>query len=245
MTPLVDVHNLTHRFGTRAAVLRSLSFQVQAGERVAVIGPNGAGKTTLFLRLAGVLAGEPDQIRVAGLDPARPADRRQLPARLGVVFQNPDDQLLAITVYDDVAMGPRNLGWSESDCNTAVEAALAQVGWTGSVDRVPLELSGGEKRRVALAGVLAMRPELILLDEPSMFLDPRGRRELLQQLRTFSQTLLVATHDLDFALDLCPRTLLLAEGELIVDGPTAALLADAHRMEQHGLEVPWRLRPSD
>jgi cobalt/nickel transport system ATP-binding protein len=215
---------------------------VAAGESVALVGPNGAGKTTLFLCLSGVLPAKPGMLHLAGLDPADPAQRRRLPAHVGIVFQNSDDQLFQATVLDDVAFGPLNLGLPADEVRRRVEEALGRVGLTGYERRVPFHLSGGEKRRVALAGVLAMRPEVLLLDEPSMYLDPRGRRELIGLLDGLPGTKVTASHDLEFILRTCGRVLLLDHGRLVADGPAARVLEDAALMEAHGLEVPYSLR---
>jgi cobalt/nickel transport system ATP-binding protein len=230
----------TYPGGPRA--LEGVHFEVAAAERVGLVGPNGAGKTTLFLCLAGVLKGTPGSVQLAGLDPTDPAQRRQLPAKVGIVFQNSDDQIFNTTVFDDVAFGPLNLGLPADEVRKRVSAALAQVGLGGVEQRVPFHLSGGEKRRVALAGVLAMRPEILLLDEPSMYLDPRGRRELLRLIGALPVTQMIATHDLELILETCPRTLVLDRGRTVADGPSRELLADAALMEAHGLEVPYSLR---
>ena len=240
--PAVVARHLGHTFLDGRKALADVSFAVAAGERVAIVGPNGAGKTTLFLRLCGVLPGRAGEAAVAGLDPADPAQRKRLPAAVGVVFQNPDDQLFSPTVFDDVAFGPLNLGAPADEVRARAADALARVGLPGHGDRVPFRLSGGEKRRAAVATVLAMRPAVLLLDEPTMFLDPRGRRELIGLLRELPGTALIATHDLEMVLDLCPRVLVLDAGRLVADGPAADLLADAALMDAHGLEVPYRLR---
>jgi cobalt/nickel transport system ATP-binding protein len=240
--PILDVRDLAYRYPDGKSALDGVTFAVAAGQSLALVGPNGAGKTTLFLSLAGVLRTSPGRIRVAGLDPSVPAERKQLPARLGIIFQNSDDQLFSATVADDVAFGPLNLGLPPDKVRQRVDEALANVGLPDLKERPPHHLSGGEKRRVALAGVLAMRPEILLLDEPSMFLDPRGRRELIRWLNDFSGTKIVATHDLDLVLDTCQRVLVLDHGRLVADGPAATILADAALMAAHGLEVPYRLR---
>ncbi len=239
--PAVRAVALTHRYPDGRQALQGVTFALAAGERVALVGPNGAGKTTLFLRLCGVLPGPAGEVSVCDLDPADTTQRKALPARVGVVFQNPDDQLFSPTVLHDVAFGPLNLGATPDEARRKAAAALASVGLTGCDDRSPHRLSGGEKRRAALAGVLAMNPEVLLLDEPSMFLDPRGRRELIHTVGELPGTLLIATHDLDLVLDCCPRTILLDAGTLIADGPTRELLADAALMEKHGLDVPYRV----
>ncbi|HEY1187063.1 MAG TPA: ABC transporter ATP-binding protein [Gemmata sp.] len=234
--------SLSHRYACGRVALDGLSFALEPGESVAIVGPNGAGKTTLFLRLCGVLAGKPGQAGISGLDPAVPEHRKKLPAVVGVVFQNPDDQLFSPTVEEDVAFGPLNMGATPEDARARVAEALRAVGMPGAGERVPFQLSGGEKRRAALAGVLAMRPSVLLLDEPSMFLDPRSRRELIGVVRELPGTKLIATHDLDLVLDTCPRILVLDGGRLAADGPAEKLLADPDLMEKHGLEVPYRLR---
>lgn len=241
-TPALLVEGLSYAYAPSAPVLDGLRFQVMDQERVGLVGPNGAGKTTLFLCLAGVLGAPAGAVRLAGLDPAIPAQRRQLPTRVGIVFQNSDDQLFSSTVFDDVAFGPLNLGLPADEVRQRVAEALDRAGLAGFEKRVPYHLSGGEKRRAALAGVLAMRPDILLLDEPSMFLDPRGRRELLHLLKGLGGTQILASHDLDLILDCCTRVLLLDHGRLIADGPTRTILADAALMEAHGLEVPYRLR---
>ncbi len=240
--PVLRTHQLSHTYADGRRALDGVTFTVGDGECAALVGPNGAGKTTLFLRLCGVLSGKPGQASVGGLDPADPAQRKKLPETVGVVFQNPDDQLFSPTVLDDVAFGPLNLGATADEARAAAGDALKAVGLADAGGRVPFHLSGGERRRAALAGVLAMRPAVLLLDEPTMFLDPRGRRELIELLRDLPGTKLIATHDLDLVLDLCPRVLVLDGGRLAADGPAAELLADADLMGRHGLEVPYRLR---
>jgi cobalt/nickel transport system ATP-binding protein len=238
----IAVHGLTVAYSGGPSVLHSLEFTIRKGETVALIGPNGAGKTTLFLCLAGVLGAKPGMLTLASLDPADPGQLRRLPAHVGIVFQNSDDQLIQTTVRDDVAFGPLNLGLPEDEVRKRVENALKHVGLSGFEDRVPFHLSGGEKRRAALAGVLAMQPEILLLDEPTMFLDPRGRRELVRCLAEIPATRVIATHDLEFVLRTCGRALLLDAGRLIADGPAREVLANPDWMDSHGLEVPHSLR---
>lgn len=240
--PAIRVADLSHAYPAGPAALAGIGLEIAPGERVGLVGPNGAGKTTLFLCLGGVLPIPPGRVAVAGLDPAVPAERRRLPRHLGLIFQNSDDQIFNPTVFDDVAFGPLNLDLPAEEVRLRVAEALEQVGLTGLEQRVPFHLSGGEKRRVALAGVLAMRPEILLLDEPSMHLDPRGRRELIRLINGLAVTQIIASHDLEFILETCPRTLLLDGGRLIAAGPSRELLADAALMEAHGLEVPYSLR---
>jgi cobalt/nickel transport system ATP-binding protein len=235
-SPALEVTDLTFAYPDGVRALAGLTFSIALGEAVGLLGPNGAGKTTLFLCLCGVLKTKPGAVRVTGLDPTDPTQRKQLPAHVGVVFQNSDDQLFSPTVFDDVAFGPLNLGLPPDEVKRRVAAALGQVEMTGQEERVPFHLSGGEKRRAALAGVLAMRPSVLLLDEPSMFLDPRGRRELIRIINDLPGTRLIATHDLALVRQTCSRVLLLDRGELVADGPAEEIMRDAALMEKHGLE---------
>jgi len=240
--PVIHVEQLGFSYPGGLTALEQVSFTVASGETVGLVGPNGAGKTTLFLCLAGVLGIRPGMARLAGLDPARPAERRQLPGHVGIVFQNSDDQLFNATVFDDVAFGPLNLNLPADEVRRRVAEALERVGLSGFEQRVPYHLSGGEKRRAALAGVLAMRPDILLLDEPSIFLDARGRRELIKILHTLQATRIIASHDLEMILETCGRVLLLDRGRLVADSSARQVLGDAASMEAHGLEVPHSLR---
>jgi cobalt/nickel transport system ATP-binding protein len=236
------ITSLCHTFAGGRRALDGVSFAVAEGECVALVGPNGAGKTTLFLRLCGVLSGRPGEATVAGLDPADPSQKKGLPAVVGVLFQNADDQLFSPTVRDDVAFGPLNLGLAEPEVNARVADALARVGLAGYEDRVPFQMSGGEKRRAALATLLAMRPSVYLLDEPTASLDPRGLREVIDLVRRLPGTKLIATHDPDFVLDCCPRVLVMDGGKLVADGRAEDVLADERLLDTHGLDKPRRLR---
>jgi cobalt/nickel transport system ATP-binding protein len=217
-------------------VLDGLDLEIGHGERVAVLGPNGAGKTTLMLHLNGLLRGTGELV-VAGL-PVLPATLPELRTRVGLVFQDPDDQLFMPTVEEDVAFGPLNAGLAPDVVDARVRRALAAVRMAGAARRAPHQLSLGERRRVAVATVLATRPELLVLDEPSASLDPRARRELLEVLDGLESTLLVVTHDLPFAAQLCERAVVLAGGRILADGPTAGLLADPALLARHDLELP-------
>lgn len=238
----IEVQDLTFAYGQGPVALERVTFWARAGEHIGLIGPNGAGKTTLFLCLAGVLAARSGKLSVAGIDPRDRSQRRRLPEQLGIVFQNSDDQLFNPTVLDDVAFGPLNLSLPADEVRQRVTEALERVGLAGFEERVPYHLSGGEQRRVALAGVLAMRPSILLLDEPSMFLDPRGRRELIALIKNLAGTRMIASHDLEMILQTCERVLVLDRGRLIADGPTREVLSNAALLEQHGLEVPYSLR---
>jgi cobalt/nickel transport system ATP-binding protein len=241
-SPAIEVRQLDFAYPQGPKALECVNLTVEAGERIGLIGPNGAGKTTLFLCLCGVLRPRAEVLQVCDLDPREAAQRRRLPAHVGIVFQNSDDQLFNTTVFDDVAFGPLNLELPADEVRRRVSDALGRVGMSGQEQRVPFHLSGGEKRRVALAGVLAMRPEVLLLDEPTMFLDPRGRREFIALLHDAGGTQVLASHDLEMILQTCGRVLLLDQGRMVADGPPRVVLADAALMEAHGLEIPHSLR---
>src|SRR5260370_22265341 len=237
------VKDLAYVYPRGPKALDGISFEVGQGESVALVGPNGAGKTTLFLCLSGVLSIPKGAANVAGLDPAQRGERRALPGKVGIIFQDSHDQLFSTTGSDDVAFGPLNLGLTPTEVGQRVTEALEQVGLRGFEDRVPFHLSGGEKRRVALAGVLAMRPEILLLDEPSSHLDPRGRRELIHLINVFTVTKIIASHDLEFILETCRRVIVLDAGRVVADGSARTLLADRDLMNAHDPEVPHSLTP--
>jgi cobalt/nickel transport system ATP-binding protein len=241
MTCEIEARGLRYRYPGGAAGLDGLDLSVGHGERLAVLGPNGAGKTTLMLHLNGLLAGE-GELSVAGID-VRRGDARALRARVGLVFQDPDDQLFMPTVREDVAFGPLNLGATPAEAAARVERALAAVRMEDVADRAPHQLSLGQRRRVAIATVLAMDPSLLVLDEPSASLDPRARRELAELLARFRQTLVVVTHDLPFAAGLCERAVVLSAGRIVADGPCLDLLRDEALLEAHDLELPAGFDP--
>ena len=215
-----------------------MKLRIERGERVALLGPNGAGKTTLVLHLNGILAAQQGSVTVAGLAVAKP-NLREIRRRVGIVFQDPDDQLFMPTVAEDVAFGPANFGVTGAELDARVDAALAAVDMAEHRDRSPLNLSGGQRRRVALATVLACEPEILVLDEPSSNLDPVARRELAEVLLRLDATTLMVTHDLPFALQLCPRSIVLDDGAVVADGPTRELLADEELLRRHRLELPY------
>ncbi len=239
--PALELQRVCFAYPLQRVVLQEVSLAVYPGERVALVGPNGAGKTTLFLCAAGVLQPQSGSISVMGLNPERTADRRQLPQRLGVIFQDSDDQIFSTTVLDDVAFGPINLGLPITEVRERAFKAMRQVGLEGFEQRVPHHLSGGEKRRVALAGVLAMEPAVMLLDEPTAFLDPKGRRMLLAVLRSLPQTMLIASHDLEFVLRLCHRAIVMDGGRIVAEGQPSDVFSRQGLMDVHGLEVPASL----
>lgn len=218
-------------------MLQGIDLTIQVGERVGFIGPNGAGKTTLFLLACGVLEPDSGQIELFGqnLTPG------QFHPEIGMIFQDADDQLFSPSVWDDVAFGPQNLGLSPEQIDARVGEALLTAGVLELAQRTPHHLSAGEKRMVAIAGVLAMRPRLMIYDEPSASLDIRSRRRLIQYLQASSETQLIASHDLEFILEVCDRVVLLDGGRLIADGAPAEIMADVALMEAHGLEKPHSL----
>ena len=245
MTPrpaALRLDGVTYAYPDGRVALRGVDLVVAPGERVAVLGPNGAGKTTLVLHLNGVLSGGGGRIQVGDLE-VGPATVREVRRRVGIVFQDPDDQLFTPVVRDDVAFGPRQLGWREEEVAQRVGSALEQVGMGHAADRAPHHLSAGERRRVALATVLSMGPDVLVLDEPSSHLDPAGRRELADVLRQLPCTQVVVTHDLPYALELCPRSVVLDQGRIVADGPTPDLLADADLLAAHRLELPAGFDP--
>jgi cobalt/nickel transport system ATP-binding protein len=232
--------------------LADIRLAVAAGERIAVLGPNGAGKTTLLLHLAALLPERQrylhrhthddlphrhessPRVTIDGIVVSRKTES-DVRDRVGLVFQDPDDQIVGLTVEEDVAYGPRARRWTEAEVAAAVRDALSAVGLAGFGSRLPHHLSHGEKRRVCLAGVLASRPGLLLLDEPSSGLDPRGRRELHELLAGLAATQVIASHDLDFVSRLCTRAVILDRGAIVAQGPTGELLADGALMLRHGL----------
>jgi cobalt/nickel transport system ATP-binding protein len=235
--PIVQVERLSFSYPDGRQALTDVSLAVDRGEKVAVVGPNGAGKSTLFLHLNGILRGQ-GRVQVAGLEVG---DRtvRAVRAKVGLIFQDPDDQLFSPTVFEDVAFGPLHLGYPAEEVRARVRRALAAVGMDDHERLMPHHLSLGERKRVAIATVLAMDPEILVLDEPSAGLDPRARRNFIQLLRDLPQTMLVASHDMRLVWDLCPRTAILDGGRLVADGPTAVLLQDQELMDRHGLETPY------
>jgi len=239
--PLLEIEDLRYTWPGGVEALRGVELTLTAGERLGLVGPNGAGKSTTMLALLGFVRPAAGSIRVGGI-PVEPARYREIRRRIGAVFQDPDDQLFMPTLAEDVAFGPLNLGLPREEAGERARRALTQVGLEGMGDRAPHRLSGGEKRRAALATVFAMEPELLVLDEPGANLDPRSRRRLIELLQAFPQGQLLITHDLEMVLDLCPRTALMDEGRIIARGESLTLLADEKLMAAHGLEVPYSLR---
>jgi len=240
--PVIAAQGLAFAYPDGHQALFGVDLHVHRGERVALLGPNGAGKTTLVLHLNGVLTAGAGTVEICGL-PVQKSNHAEIRRRVGIVFQDPDDQLFMPTVAQDVAFGPANLGLRGDALEERVVTALEQVGMLAHRDRPPTHLSYGQRRRVAVATVLAMHPEVLVLDEPSSNLDPASRRELSKILLGLDLTLLMVTHDLPYALELCPRALVLDEGVIAADGPTRDVLCDEPLMRAHRLELPFGFDP--
>ena len=240
--PVLDVRGLAYAYPDGHQALYGVDLRVDRGERVALLGPNGAGKTTLVLHLNGILAAGAGTVAVSGLPVTKP-NLQEVRRRVGVVFQDPDDQLFMPTVRQDVAFGPANHGVRGAALDERVRTALELVGMAEYADRAPHHLSFGQRRRVAVATVLAMEPEVLVLDEPSSNLDPASRRELADILRSLDVTVLMVTHDLPYALELCPRAVVLAGGTVVADGPTYDVLTDDALMRANRLELPFGFDP--
>lgn len=232
----VEIQDLHFAYPDGRQALRGVSLRIDPGEKVALVGPNGAGKSTLMLHLNGILRGK-GEVRVCGT-PVTEHNLASVRAAVGLVFQDPDDQLFSPTVFEDVAFGPMYLGLPEKDVRFRVRRALTSVGMEGHENRVPHHLSSGEKKRVAIATVLAMDPEILVLDEPTADLDPRSRRGLITLLSDLPQTMLASTHDMRMVDELFPRTVVIDEGRVVADGPTPEVLSDRPLLEAHGLEAP-------
>jgi energy-coupling factor transporter ATP-binding protein EcfA2 len=243
MNPAVEIRSLSYRYPRGRVALEGIGFSVAADECVALLGPNGAGKSTLLLHLNGLLPERPPREPCIWIDgqPVVAGALDLIRQRVGLLFQDPEDQLISATVFEDVAFGPSQLGVEEGELASLVGRCLEAVGLAGFEDREPPRLSQGEKRRVCLAGVLACKPSVLVLDEPTSDMDPRGRRQFKALLRSLPGAKIIATHDLELAVDLCSRALVLDEGRLVAEGPAVAILADEKLMLAHGLEKPHSL----
>ena len=240
----LEVTHLSFGYADGVRALNDVSFTVAEGVCVGLIGPNGAGKSTLMMHLNGLLPnkmGDKASIRVFG-EPISPRNLDRIRRDVGLLFQNPDDQLFCPTVFEDVTFGPQQFGWGDNDVKAAATRALEQVGLPGYGPRSPHHLSHGEKRRVCIAGLLACTPRVLLLDEPTSDLDPRGRRELKTLLKQLPVTKVIASHDLEMIAELCSRVLILDQGRLVREGPAYELLNDEALMLEHGLERPHCLQ---
>jgi cobalt/nickel transport system ATP-binding protein len=243
MTPAVEVRGLRFVYGDRQA-LRGVDLAVAKGECVGIVGPNGAGKSTLLLHLNGILPEKLDGAPCVFVDgqPLVEGSLLEIRRKVGLLFQDPDDQIFCPTVFEDVAFGPQQFGLTQAELRPIVSKALTQVRLESFGQRPPHHLSLGEKRRVCLAGVLACQPSVLVLDEPTSGLDPRGKRELVELLQGLSATRIVASHDLDMIATLCSRVFVLDEGTVVAYGPSAQILADEPLMRAHGLEKPHTLQ---
>lgn len=236
MSCVVEVENLTYSYPDGHKALNGVSLHISHGEKVALVGPNGAGKSTLLLHLNGILPRQSGVLRVSEMD-LTPANLGKIRAQVGLVFQSPDDQLFSPTVFDDVAFGPIYQGHSPEEVHSLVQEALALVHMSDYAPRVSHHLSVGEKKRIAIATVLSMKPAVLVLDEPTAGLDPRARRTLIELLRELPQSMIVATHDLPMVRELLPRTIVMDHGQIAADSPTAKILNDPALLREHGLEM--------
>jgi cobalt/nickel transport system ATP-binding protein len=244
MSNVIEITNLQYRYHDGTVALAGVNLRVAAGECVGLLGPNGSGKSTLLLHLNGILPEKPDgggAVKIMG-EVVSKQNLEKIRCQVGLVFQDPDDQLFCPLAAEDVAFGPQQLGLSEAEIAGRVRSALAQVGLAGFGRRATHHLSHGEKRRLCLAGVLACDPEILALDEPTSDLDPRGRREFKALLRQIPATKLMATHDLELVVEMCSRVVVLDRGAVVADGPTRELLNNEELMLAHGLERPHMLR---
>jgi len=238
---IIEAKDLSFTYADGNPGIRDVSFRITHGESVAIVGSNGAGKSTLLLHLNGYLIPNRGTLRIGDY----PLSKKNLNAvrrTVGMVFQDPDDQLFMPTVFDDVAFGPLNLGLPPEEVEAVVTRALETVGVSHLKKRPPYRLSGGEKRSVAIATVLSMSPDILVMDEPTSGLDPRARRRLIELLKTFKHTKIIATHDLDMAVDLCERTIVIYEGAVTADGPTLELFQNEALLTKSGLEKPLKMQ---
>jgi cobalt/nickel transport system ATP-binding protein len=239
-TPSLEIKDLAFAYPDGNQALFGVNLTVGQGERVALLGPNGAGKTTLVMHMNGIHPAAHGEVRVAGqlVDASDKANLRSIRSKVGIVFQDPDDQLFMPTVGEDVAFGPYNMGLRGDELEKVVIEALELVGMVEFKDRPPHHLSFGQRRRVAVATVLAMKPEILVLDEPSSNLDPASRRELADILRSLAITIVMVTHDLPYALELCERSVILSGGIIVADKKTREILGDKDLLSAHRLELP-------
>ena len=237
----IDFNAVSYQYPDGTAALADVSLHIGHGEAVAIVGANGSGKTTLLAQLCGLLFPTAGDVNIGGY-PVRPQTLAHIRDTVGLVMQNPDDQLFMPTVYEDVAFGPINMGLPPADVEQRVTEALATVGALSLKTRPPYRLSGGQKRAVAIATVLAMEPSILVMDEPTAELDPFARRQLINLLKTFPHTKIIATHDLDMVLDLCERTVILSEGRVLADGATRELFTDNDLLARAHLEQPFAMQ---
>jgi len=238
---IIEAKDIYYAYPDGTPALMGISFRITHGESVAVIGANGAGKSTLLQHLNGCLFPKAGSLRI-GDSPLKKSTLNAIRRTVGMVFQDPDDQLFMPTVFDDVAFGPLNQGLPPDEVASRVNRALEIVGAAHLKNRPPYKLSGGEKRAVSIATVLSMSPDILVMDEPTSNLDPRSRRQLIEMLKTFKHTKIFATHDLDFVLDLCERSIVLMQGRVAADGPTVEIMGHQALLEESHLEKPLRMQ---
>lgn len=238
---IIDFINISYSYYDGNRAVENLNVRILHGESVAIVGANGAGKSTMLKLLVGILMPEQGEIRL-GEFPVTKKTLNMIRQQIGFTFQDPEDQLFNTSVYNDVAFGPRNYGLDEKEVERRVIKALQTVGIEHLMHRAPYKLSGGEKRAAAIATVLSMEPSVLAMDEPTADLDPKSRRRLIKLLQGFMHTKLIATHDLDMALELCSRTIVLKNGRVEYDGPTAEIMTNSQLLEECGLELPLRLQ---
>jgi len=238
---IIDFKDVVFRYPDGTEALKGISFRIIHGESVGIVGANGSGKSTLLLQMNGYMLPSSGLISIGDLELTKKT-RQEIRKKVGVVFQNPDDQLFMPTVYDDVAFGPLNLGMSAQRVIDRANAALQTVGCLGLREKPPHHLSGGQKRAVAIATVLAMEPDILVMDEPSSDLDPKSRRYLIRLLRDFKHTKIFASHDLDFILEVCERCLIIKDGRIVADGPVSDILTNQLLLEENNLELPLSLQ---
>jgi cobalt/nickel transport system ATP-binding protein len=238
--PSLQISNLAFAYPDGNQALYGVNLTINKGERVALLGPNGAGKTTLVMHMNGIHPTMQGEVRVAGelVDVKNKESLKKIRSKVGIVFQDPDDQLFMPTVGEDIAFGPHNMGLRGEELNAVVEEALTQVGMLEFKDRAPHHLSFGQRRRVAVATVLAMKPEILVMDEPSSNLDPASRRELADVVRSLDVTIVMVTHDLPYAMELCERSVILSGGVIVADADTKKILKDSDLLAANRLELP-------
>ncbi len=241
---MIDLNQVGFAYKENIPVLQDISLSIEAGASVGLVGANGAGKSTLMKLLVGLLKPTSGQVRICGLDVEK-KNLAEIRRRIGYVFQDADNQLFMSTVYEDIAFGPLNYGLPKEEVERKVQAAMEQTGTTHLKDQPVYQMSGGEKRLVSIATILAMEPDCILMDEPEAALDPRNRRRLIELLKTLKPAKLIASHDLDLILDTCDRVILMSHGRIVADGPAQEILRDEKLLVEHDLELPLRLQPFD